>query len=72
MVGEGKLLVFFDDPRVFSLCAKHANKHGVAIVGKHMPLSDLPYFNLGDALLSSCKAMDRMAALIERARKEGR
>jgi uncharacterized protein HtrL/YibB-like len=63
MVRNGKLLVFFEDPRVFSLCAKYAKKHGVSIVGKQMPSSELPYFNLGDALLTSCKAMDRMAAL---------
>jgi hypothetical protein len=59
MINNGKLLFFYEDLQIFSLCKACAEKNNVRIVGKQISLSELPYSNLGAALLSSCKAMAR-------------
>jgi hypothetical protein len=71
MIKNGKLLVFHDDFEFLSLCNTYAERHNVTMVGKQMALSQLPYFSLGDALLSSCKAMDRGGVLGRSMREKG-
>jgi hypothetical protein len=71
MIKNGKLLVFHHDPEFLSLCDTYAARHKVRLVGKQIPLSQLPYFGLGDALLSSCKAMDRGGVLGRGVREKG-
>jgi hypothetical protein len=63
MIENGYLLFFYDDENFFSLCKTYAQRHNVKLVGIQMSLTEIPYFELGDSLLRSCKAMNQTAML---------
>ena len=71
MIENGKLLVFHNDLEFLSLCNSCAERHNVRVVGKQIPLSQLPYFRVGDALLASCKAINRGGVSGQSVREKG-
>lgn len=58
LLAGGKLLVFHDDPYFFKKCQDVANKYNVSICEHRIALTELPYYSIGEILLSSCKRME--------------